>query len=186
MIAPRDRSGPGPSPRISARHAAAHGGRTDVLTLLEDDVRTVDDVPTEAIDGDGDRVVIERVDVDGLRLERLSVSTDDGLREPSLLRTGPISLQGETAAESTAPWLPRFVAVLVVLDVLALLIGGLVGALLSSRGLGTDVTVRTAPAHSGISYLGVLLFAVPVWILGMAGSRAYEGRCLGLGSEEFR
>jgi exopolysaccharide biosynthesis polyprenyl glycosylphosphotransferase len=186
MIAPRDRSATPSSSRLSARHVAAHGGRTDVLTLVDHDTRTVDDAPPgEAFDAEGGRVVVERVDVDVLRLERLSVTTDDGVREPSALRTGPISLTGPVP-EPTAPWLPRFVAVLVVLDVAAFLLGGLIGALLSSRDLAGAVPVRTAPVHSGISYLGVLLLAVPAWVLGMAGSRAYEGRCLGLGSEEFR
>jgi exopolysaccharide biosynthesis polyprenyl glycosylphosphotransferase len=94
-----------------------------------------------------------------------------------MLSTGPIAIDGRPV-DGVARWLPRYVAALVGLDVLALALGGLVGQLVRFDGIGGDI--------QGIGFGAVLLAVAPAWVLMLAGSRAYEGRCLGLGSEEFR
>src|SRR5689334_11715479 len=95
---------------------------------------------------------VERVDLDGLRLERLTLGTRPPDREASALRTGPIAIEGPPA--TGAPnWLPRFVAALVLLDALAFLLGGLFGRLLRFADLTGEVY--------GVSYLVVLVAATP-------------------------
>jgi exopolysaccharide biosynthesis polyprenyl glycosylphosphotransferase len=129
---------------------------------------------------------VERVDVDDLHVERLTVgpsampaapALEIPVREPPALRTGPITVEG-TPARGTASWQPRFVGVLVLLDMAAFLLGGLFGRMVRFATVDGEI--------HGISYPAVLLAAAPAWLLVMAGSRAYEARCLGLGSEEFR
>jgi len=91
------------------------------------------------------------------------------------LSTGPIAV-GDQAAAAPTRWLPRYTACLVMIDALAMAIGGALGRL-----------VRDGPiAVSGVPYLRVLVLAVPAWLVMLAASHAYDGRCLGLGSEEFR
>ena len=77
-----------------------------------------------------------------------------------------------------ASWQRRYVLVLVVLDALALLAGGMIGELLRFETLGEQ--------YRGVAYRDLVAAAVPVWLLTLAAARTYEGRYLGLGSEEFR
>jgi exopolysaccharide biosynthesis polyprenyl glycosylphosphotransferase len=98
------------------------------------------------------------------------------------LRTGPIEVSSdEDSPSGTSPlprWLPRYVGVLLTLDTLAMVLGGLLGRLLRSDKLGGMI--------EGVAYFEILLAATPLWLLAMATARAYEGRFLGIGSEEFR
>ena len=109
--------------------------------------------------------------------EDLRTLLPPGPLEPSVLRTGPIAVEGRPA-RGVASWQPRFVAVLVVLDGAAFLLGGLFGRFLRFDSLTGDV--------DGAPITVVLAAGLPAWLLVIAGSRAYEARCLGLGSEEFR
>ncbi|HEY6797823.1 MAG TPA: sugar transferase [Kineosporiaceae bacterium] len=127
-----------------------------------------------------------RVDVDGLRLEPLSLTppavagSGPGVPPapaPPALRTGPIALDDAPAVVASR-WQPRYIAVLVVLDATALLLGGLFGSLARFAELAGTI--------HGVAYVNALVAATPAWLLVLAASRAYEGRCLGLGSEEFR
>jgi exopolysaccharide biosynthesis polyprenyl glycosylphosphotransferase len=72
--------------------------------------------------------------------------------------------------------LSRYVAALLILDAAAMTIGGVLGRLMNVRATGVP----------GVPYLAVLGVVVPAWLVMLAGSRAYEGRYLALGSEEFR
>ena len=75
-------------------------------------------------------------------------------------------------------WLPRYVTALLLLDASALVLGGLLGRQVRFATLAGNV--------EGVSYVPLLVAVVPAWLLTLAGSRAYERRYLGLGSEEFR
>lgn len=97
-------------------------------------------------------------------------------RSPAL-STGPIELPGDTGT-SARRWLPRYVAILIALDALALVMGGTFGRLVRFDTLGGSI--------HGVAYLDVLVAAVPAWVLAMATARSYEGRFLGVGSEEYR
>jgi len=130
----------------------------------------------------------DRMDLDVLRVERTATpaptptatpapTPPGGWRGPSALVTGPIPLAG-TAPAGTSAWQSRFIGVLLVLDAVAFLLGGLLGRFLRADTVAGDV--------QGISYLGALAIAAPAWLVVLAASRAYERRCLGLGSEEFR
>lgn len=82
------------------------------------------------------------------------------------------------AARVTSRWLARYVTVLVALDVAALLVGGVVGQLIRFQDLHAAV--------HGVNYDDLVAGTVPLWLLALAGARTYEGRYLGLGSDEFR
>jgi exopolysaccharide biosynthesis polyprenyl glycosylphosphotransferase len=97
--------------------------------------------------------------------------------EGSSLRTGPIAF-APAALGRASRWLPRYVLVLMCLDSLALVVGGLLGSQVRFDTISGDV--------NGISYGPLLAASVPMWLLILAGSRAYERRYLGLGSEEYR
>jgi exopolysaccharide biosynthesis polyprenyl glycosylphosphotransferase len=186
------------------------------------DLRDVDsiDVPDVVLQRTGDSAV-ERVDLDRLRLERVTVDVSpsdagDGPQDaagtgdaavatlpapavaaappataapavpvpatwagsaPSALRTGPLALDGPEA-RGTATWQSRFVAMLVLLDVAALVLGTLFGTLVRFESV-------TGSAN-GVPLTQALAAGIPAWLLVLAGSRSYEARCLGLGSEEFR
>lgn len=86
--------------------------------------------------------------------------------------------------DATSNWLPRYVAALVALDTLALMLGGLLGHLVRFDSLSGRLDL--GGHFTGISYRDILLATVPFWLLAMATARTYEGRYLGLGSEEFR
>jgi exopolysaccharide biosynthesis polyprenyl glycosylphosphotransferase len=89
-----------------------------------------------------------------------------------------LALAARRLATRMRMWLPWYVFWLVVLDTLALLLGGLFGQLVRFDTLGDRL--------DGVAYGDVLRAAVPVWILAMATAHCYEERYLGLGSEEFR
>jgi len=148
---------PGSALRSPARHAAHERGPAGAVPVTT-------------------WTTVERVDLDDLRVERLAVQPA-GAAPSSALRTGPIAVQG-TPVPGAATWQSRFVAVLVVLDVVAFLLGGLFGRVVRFDTITGEI--------NGVSYLPALAAAVPAWLLVLAGSRAYESRCLGLGSEEFR
>jgi exopolysaccharide biosynthesis polyprenyl glycosylphosphotransferase len=93
------------------------------------------------------------------------------------LRTGPIPLLGRPSP-GAGRWLPRYVLALLLLDTLALCLGVLFGQLVRFNDL-------TGEIH-GVAVADVLGLVTPAWVLMLAGSRAYDGCCLGLGSEEFR
>lgn len=92
-----------------------------------------------------------------------------------VLRTGPIAV-GDRPTAGAHRWLPRFLAALLVLDAVAMVIGGLFGRMMNEE---TD-------AVTGVPYVLVMVLVVPTWLLMLAASRAYERTCLGLGSEEYR
>lgn len=94
-----------------------------------------------------------------------------------VLNTGPIELPVDSGAPAHR-WLPRYVAVLVALDALALMMGGTFGRLVRFDTLGGNI--------HGVAYFDVLVAAIPAWIVAMATARSYEGRFLGVGSEEYR
>jgi exopolysaccharide biosynthesis polyprenyl glycosylphosphotransferase len=95
------------------------------------------------------------------------------------LPTGPIDLSLEAAAVSrSTTWLTRYVWVLVSLDTVALLLGGVFGHLMR---------YDTLIGHLRSIPYGQLVFAaVPAWLAILTTSQAYDRRILGLGSEEFR
>jgi exopolysaccharide biosynthesis polyprenyl glycosylphosphotransferase len=110
---------------------------------------------------------------------RASELTATGIRlnPPSLLATGPLDLL-PTGSRPLPKWLPRYVMALLVLDVLAIVIGGSFSWLVRFDTLGGNIY--------GVAYFLVLLGTTPAWLLAMATARSYEGRYLGIGSEEFR
>jgi exopolysaccharide biosynthesis polyprenyl glycosylphosphotransferase len=194
VLAPRTAPGPGFGARSLARHAAGQRGELSPLVrpfLAPDEGHQDHQARPDSGPPDDVRQTVELVDLDGLRLERLSLSPEapgapgapgaSGAPvpggEPSALRTGPIAIAGPPAAGAPS-WLPRYVVLLAVLDAVAFLLGGLFGRLLRFAALTGDV--------NGVSYVVALVATTPAWLLVMAGSRAYERRCLGLGSEEFR
>jgi exopolysaccharide biosynthesis polyprenyl glycosylphosphotransferase len=73
-----------------------------------------------------------------------------------------------------AVWLRRYARQLIALDSLILLLGGLVGVLLTPG-------IADRPA-----YLVGCIALVPVWLVVLALSRCYERRFLGTGTEEFK
>jgi len=75
-------------------------------------------------------------------------------------------------------WVTSYTAALVGLDAVALLLGAVAGHL--SRFARIDGTV------GGLGFLPVTGLAALGWVLVLAASRAYESRCTGLGSEEYR
>jgi exopolysaccharide biosynthesis polyprenyl glycosylphosphotransferase len=91
------------------------------------------------------------------------------------LRTGPIAV-GESISVGPSRWLWWYTLALLGLDAMAMAVGGAFGRLVNDGPVG----VR------GVAYLQVLAVTVPAWVLMLAICRAYDGRCLGLGSEEFR
>ncbi|HEX2810031.1 MAG TPA: sugar transferase [Kineosporiaceae bacterium] len=90
------------------------------------------------------------------------------------LSTGAIPF-GDAPTVGSSHWMAGYVSVLVLLDMLALAIGGSFGRLMSIKR-----------QLSGLPYSAVLVMALPAWLIMLVVSRAYEGRSLGLGSEEFR
>jgi exopolysaccharide biosynthesis polyprenyl glycosylphosphotransferase len=76
-----------------------------------------------------------------------------------------------------AGWLSRYVGVLLVADAVALLLAGLLTYAPQFDG------VRGGPGPASDN---LLTLAVPAWLLTLAATGCYEGRHLGLGSEEFR
>jgi exopolysaccharide biosynthesis polyprenyl glycosylphosphotransferase len=91
--------------------------------------------------------------------------------------TGPLELP--TIEPGNSPtWRPRYVAVLVALDTLALGLGVSIGEFVRFSSLADEA--RGAPS------LIVLVTAAAIWLITLATARTYENRFLGLGSEEFR
>jgi exopolysaccharide biosynthesis polyprenyl glycosylphosphotransferase len=91
------------------------------------------------------------------------------------LSTGPIGI-GDAAPVSAGRWLPVYLLALAFADACAMAIGAVFGRMMNDSPIG----VR------GVPYLHVLAVTVPAWLAVLAASRAYDGRCIGLGSEEFR
>jgi exopolysaccharide biosynthesis polyprenyl glycosylphosphotransferase len=95
----------------------------------------------------------------------------------SLLATGPIDLPSESTPE-TPRWLSHYITALVLLDTAALFVGALFGYFVRFDTLTGDLV--------GVRYPNILLLTAPVWLVSIAAAHAYEGRFLGVGSEEFR
>jgi exopolysaccharide biosynthesis polyprenyl glycosylphosphotransferase len=113
---------------------------------------------------------------------RVATSPPVAWREPSTAAQSPCVTSGTSTGGRghglLTRWLPCYVAALLVLDALALVLGGLLGRQMRFATVAGGV--------EGVSYVSLLIAAVPAWLLMLAGSRAYERRCLGQGSEEFR
>jgi exopolysaccharide biosynthesis polyprenyl glycosylphosphotransferase len=95
-----------------------------------------------------------------------------GLLDPPPLGSPP------QAAPATPRWLSYYVASLVILDTTSFLLGGSLGYLIRFNSLFGDLV--------GFYYGDILLTTAPVWFVSLAAARGYEGRFLGVGSEEFR
>ncbi len=91
----------------------------------------------------------------------------------------PTSQHGEASTVNPSRWERRYALSLVGLDALAMLAGGT--AALYGRFGELDAT-----HPRGVHYYLFALAFVPMWVLIMAASKAYEPRFLGVGSEEFR
>jgi exopolysaccharide biosynthesis polyprenyl glycosylphosphotransferase len=174
-----------------ARHAAGDLTR-EATARIEDAADQLGTAPIRPLDA-AVRVPGQlRISTDGLS-ERVTDLRDAPGREAAdldasdrrisrvasdeMLRTGPITLSAQTAT-GAARWMPRYVAVLLMLDAMALVLGGLAG-----RQVRFDTVTGSV---NGVAYVPLLIATVPAWLLMLGGSRAYEGRYLGLGSEEFR
>jgi exopolysaccharide biosynthesis polyprenyl glycosylphosphotransferase len=121
----------------------------------------------------------------------LEIGTPSMTLQPSMTRhtqavapVAPVSalpLQvptGESASPPLPTWQRRYVLILVGLDTIGLMLGGLIGQLARFDTL--------AGSYRGVAYHYILLAAAPVWILTLSTARTYEARFLYLGSEEFR
>ncbi len=83
-----------------------------------------------------------------------------------------------TSAADAARWLGRYTRLLLLVDLTALTLAGVI-AVLVRFGDAPDL-VR------GVSYYGVAAVIVAFWMCALAASRCYEQRFAGAGSEEFR
>jgi len=109
--------------------------------------------------------------------ETFRADAPDGLRAVTDAQTVPSPRVRERRAGGVPRWQRRYVLILLLLDTAALLAGGLIGQEARFETLGG--------AYGGVSYHRILVLTAPVWILTLAVARTYEGRYLGLGSEEF-
>jgi hypothetical protein len=75
-------------------------------------------------------------------------------------------------------WERWYIALVMALDLVAVLLGGLLALQVRFGRVNEQV--------QGMSYLFLVVGAAIPWVAMMAASRAYEPRFLGLGSEEFR
>jgi exopolysaccharide biosynthesis polyprenyl glycosylphosphotransferase len=135
-------------------------------------------LPDSALDCYGP-VVATAVDTAGLALHRIQAAATDLVRT-GLAPLSDVSTEVASSVRTTASprWLRRYVAALVLLDTVALLMGGLTGQLVRFNGLDGAV--------HGVAYGSLVLATLPIWLLALATARTYEGRFLGLGSDEFR
>ncbi|HSV66358.1 MAG TPA: sugar transferase [Mycobacteriales bacterium] len=91
-------------------------------------------------------------------------------------------------AGSGRRWLRLYSVRLVALDVLAGVFAAVAAYVLrfSDPGLVSGGLTVASPAHAGPGYLWYSMALPGLWVGAVAMSRAYEGRFLGIGSEEFQ
>lgn len=100
-------------------------------------------------------------------------------RRRRLRRRGLTGIPAPVQPTERPAWETRYTAVLVALDLVAILVAGLVAAQVRFAG-SEDAALR------GVRYEILAVLAAPVWVLSIAASRGYEKRFLGVGSDEFR
>ena len=94
------------------------------------------------------------------------------------LETPGVELRRGSYTASRRRWQARYARLLVLLDATAVLLAGSLADAVRFQG-ATGV-------FRGTSYAALTFAAVPVWILLLWSSRAYEDRYLGAGSDEYR